>query len=467
MDLKKVIGDFPKKRIAIVGDVMLDKYVYGSVDRISPEAPVPVVKVEKEVYELGGAANVAANIVSLGGQAFLFGYVGNDSAGEKLFEKLRERNINHDLNRILDHTIQKERIIGNDHPIARIDKESTLKLTDYDKITLGPRILKENPDIIIVSDYAKGVITNLLISEFKGNEIKVIVDPKPKNNVDYFGAYLITPNFKEAMEMTGLKQIEDIGEKLREKYCCNILITKGKDGMTLFDEENGMINFPTQAREVYDVTGAGDSVVATLGLGLASGLNLKDSIFLANNAAGIAISKAGTAAVLKSELEQIIEKETSKVKTLDELKFIRDDLYRKNKKIVWTNGCFDILHIGHLDYLEKAKKLGDYLIVGLNSDKSVKKLKGEDRPVYPEQHRVRMLSALSCVDYVTIFNELTTENCLRELKPDVFVKGGDYDLEKMNQDERHIIENYRGNFYFIPKTNNISTTEIIKKINNR
>lgn len=464
MDLKETIGKFSERKIVVIGDIILDSHVCGSVERISPEAPVPIVKVEKEIYSLGGAANVAKNISSLCGDAFLLGYVGEDNAKDYLINLLQKEKIHNFLLPLFSKTIQKTRIIGNNQQqIVRIDKECDNKISRENGEKLIEEIKKINPDLIIVSDYAKGTITQDLFSSLIELGKKIIVDPKPKNNVDYSGAYLITPNLKEGIEITKSNNINNIGKTLQRKYNSNILLTQGKNGMTVFEGDR-VINIPTQAKEIYDVTGAGDSVIATLGLGIASGLNLEESAFLANQVAGIVVGKPRTATVSSKELERLIGLENTKIKTLEELKAIKDDDKMEGKKFIWTNGCFDLLHPGHIDYLKKAKKLGDYLVVGLNSDSSVKQLKGEGRPIIPERERAEVLSSLECVDYVVIFPELRVSNCLKELEPDIFVKAGDYSLSIMDQGERKIIEGYGGSFEFIPITKKFSTTEIIKKI---
>jgi len=471
MDIEKVLDNFSKVKIAVVGDVMLDSYIYGSVDRISPEAPVLILKANEEVYELGGAANVAKNIVSLGGNVTLFGYVGKDSAKDILFKKLNEENVGFQLFDVLEKTTQKIRLMGDrQHQMLRLDKESYAKALEDIEERLAKGVCDKNPDIIIFSDYAKGCLTGSLFSKIKkyNPETKIIVDPKPKNKENYYDVYLITPNSKEAEEMSQLDSgnIDNIGKYLKNKFRSNILITKGKEGMSLFEGDK-IINFPTQAREIYDVTGAGDTVVAIISLCIASGLSLEDSAYLANHGAGIVVGKAGTATVSQNELKQTIESENKKLKDLYDLKKIREDYRKKGKKVIWTNGCFDILHAGHVDYLRKARKLGDCLFVGLNSDDSARKLKGEGRPINNEKHRAEVLSSLGFVDYVIIFNELTVENCLKELKPDVYVKAGDYDINKMDQDERKVIESYGGGFAFIPIIYNLSTTKIIDKIKDK
>jgi D-beta-D-heptose 7-phosphate kinase / D-beta-D-heptose 1-phosphate adenosyltransferase len=468
MNPKEIIDMFPEVRIAVVGDIMLDKYVYGSVERVSPEAPVPVVKVDREVYGLGGAGNVAANIASLGGEAYLFGYVGEDNASEILINELENFDIERRLCFGLKQTIQKTRIIGNHQQIVRLDKEDS-DTNLYGKLNssdLYSDLQEIDPDVIIASDYAKGCLNKELFERLKKSGKKIIVDAKPSNKWNYLGVYLITPNLKEGIEMTSLDGVDEIGKRLQKDLGCNVLLTKGSGGMSLFENEK-VFNFITQAKEVYDVSGAGDTVVGVMGLGIGAGASLEESAFLANHAAGIVVGKSGTACISRFELEGIIESENKKIMNLNQLKRIRGDLERKSKKVVWTNGCFDLLHEGHVDYLGKAKSLGDYLIVGVNSDASVKKLgKGDNRPINKQESRARLLSALECVDYVTIFSDLRVDKCLRELKPDLYVKGGDYTLESMDQEERKVIESYGGEFRFIPFEKDVSTTDIIDKIRN-
>ncbi|MDD5191836.1 MAG: D-glycero-beta-D-manno-heptose 1-phosphate adenylyltransferase [Candidatus Nanoarchaeia archaeon] len=474
MDIKEILNNFSKAKIAVIGDIMLDNFIYGIVDRVSPEAPVIIVKETGSDCKLGGAANVAANISSLNGKVSLFGYTGDDEYRKILMKQFEDKNIDSFLLPVLEKTTKKTRIIGiigedKRQQIVRIDQECYAGVTEEVEEKLAKAVCNRNPDIIIASDYAKGGLTNSLFSKIReySNKTRIIIDPKPKNKENYYGAYLITPNTKEAREMSQLdsNNVEEIGRYLQNRFRSNILITRGKEGMSLF-EGGKIIDLPTQAREVYDVTGAGDTVIAVMGLGLASGLNLEESADLANHAAGIVVGRAGTATVSASELEQTIESENKKIKSLEDLKIIREDYHKKGKKVVWTNGCFDLIHIGHIDYLKKARKLGDCLFVGLNSDNSIKKLKGEGRPINNEKHRAETLSSLEFVDYTTIFPELTSENCLRELKPDFFVKAGDYNFESMNQKERKIVENYGGKIVFIPIIYDTSTTDIINKIKN-
>lgn len=474
MDIKAVLDRFSKTKIAVIGDVILDHFIYGEVERISPEAPVPIVKVEqgKEFYELGGAANTAANIASLGGEAFLLGYTGEDYEKSILLRRLSETKIHYRLLPALKQTIIKTRVVASNQQIVRIDKEIPAEVPCEIEEKLMREIQTINPDIIIVSDYAKGFVTSGLFFMLKEyaqiNRKKIIVDPRPKNKINYIGVYLVTPNLKEAIEMTGMKNIEEIGRKLQEELSTNVLLTRGKDGITLFEKEK-IVNIPTAAKEVYDVMGAGDTVVAVVALSIASGLNLEQASYLANNAAGIVVGKKGTATVSKSELIGVISSEYKKIKTLEELKEIADDLRKKNKKIIWTNGCFDLLHYGHVKYLQEAKQQGDILIVGINSDESIKKLKGPDRPVNKEADRAEVLAGLESVDYVVVFYELDSIRCLELLKPEVYVKGGDYKtLDEINQTERRVVEGYGGGIYLTGQfANGISTTKIIDKMQNQ
>ncbi|MDP3026924.1 MAG: bifunctional heptose 7-phosphate kinase/heptose 1-phosphate adenyltransferase [Nanoarchaeota archaeon] len=467
MDIKKVLDNFSRAKIAVVGDVILDNYIYGSVDRISPEAPVPIVKVEREICELGGSGNVAANISSLGGKVHLSGYIGIDNAADVLKQKLSEQGIDCNLFNILKQTTQKTRVIGNNHQITRIDRESCESISREFEEKLAEEINKEKPDIIIASDYAKGCLTGSLFSLIKKHNegTRIIIDPKPRNKINYAGVYLITPNLKEAREITGLENINEIGKKLQEIYCCNVLLTMGKEGMSLFEGKK-IINLPTQAREVYDVSGAGDTVIAVIGLGLASGLSLEESAYLANTAAGIVVGKAGTASVLRSELKEIVESGNRKIKTVSQLKSIRDDLRRKGKKVVFTSGCYDILHPGHIRFLEKAKTFGDVLILAINGDKSpFFKTKKGDRPILNEGERVEVLSGLKSVDYITIFDEDNPIGLIKELMPDIKVKGGSYVAERVAEEDM-IICSYGGTSKYIEMIGEYSTTALIDKIRN-
>ncbi len=465
-DLLSILSHFKEKEILVIGDVMLDTYFKGDVSRISAEAPIPIVSVEKEFHSLGGAGNVAANVVSLGGKATLFSFVGKDSQSEIVKKLLKESQIKSFLDN--NHkTTQKIRIMGGNQQLSRADFETTddKLFTEGVKISLIERAKKS--DIIIISDYAKGAITSDLMNLLLPFKKKIICDPKPKNKDLYKGIFLLKANEKESTEMTALSNISLAGKKLKEELNANnVLITRGKNGMTIFsDSLDKEINIPTSVKEVFDVTGAGDTAIAAIALAVASGASLNEAAIIANHAAGIKVEKAGTYAVSLSELSSKLVKEESKILDLERLHKTVLDLKKKGKKIVWTNGCFDLLHVGHTYYLKEAKKLGDVLIVGLNSDDSVRKLKGPMRPINTEEERAEILSSLEFVDYILIFPETSVERYLTLLKPDVFVKGGDYSIDYLlSIPEGQAVKEYSGEIKIISLVEGKSTTKILENI---
>ena len=474
MDFRNIINKFPFARIAVIGDVMLDKYVYGSIERISPEAPIPIFKKGKtqDIYELGGAANVAANISSLGGKVFLFGYIGKDFVGEILLREARERKIQAYLFQILRQTTQKTRFIAQGHvPSFRFDEEEVkeeIKIPREIEEKIIIEISLINPDVIVAPDYNKGCLTESLFQKLKSSGYKILVDPKPQNMDNYFGAYLITPNLEEGIAMSNEKEVEKIGRKLQEKFKSNILLKKSEQGMSLFEGER-RTDIPRQSRGVCYVSGAGDSAIAVIALGLAVGASLEEAANLASYAAGVVVGKAGTSIVSWNELEQalIFDRRKGKLKSFEELVEIRKDLLRKGKKIVWTNGIFELYHHGHVYFLEEAKKIGDFLFLGLNSDESVKRLKGRE-PYLKENERIGILSTSEFVDFITIFSESDSVKCLRILKPDVYVKGPksekeDYNIETINQEERKAVEEYGGKIVIIPVKGE-STSGVVNRI---
>ncbi|MBU0760091.1 MAG: bifunctional heptose 7-phosphate kinase/heptose 1-phosphate adenyltransferase [Nanoarchaeota archaeon] len=460
-NINKILSNFRGTKIVIIGDVMLDRYLQGNVSRINPEAPVPIVSLENEFNELGGAANVASNVVSLGGRVSLFGFVGKDKNAEIVKELLKEKGIAYflDENQV---TTQKTRIIGGEQQLLRCDKEETSEKSFSE--TTKEKMINEirEAKIILISDYAKGAVNYGLIKTLSAFKNKIIVDPKPKNKELYKGVFLISPNEKEAKEMALCSDLKKSGEILRENLETNVLVTRGKEGMSLFSDQ--YLEIPTYARAVYDVTGAGDSAIAALALAVAAGARLSEAAIIANHAAGIAVEKTGTYSVSLKELTDKAISGEKKILDFNRLKSEVTDLKRKGKKLVWANGCFDLLHIGHLHYLKEAKKLGDVLIVGINSDDSVRKIKGEGRPIQTENERAEILSSLEFVDNIIVFPELTVEKYLAEFQPDIFVKGGDYSLDSIDQEERKIIENFRGQIKFIPPVEGKSSSSIIEKI---
>lgn len=421
--------------ILIIGDVMLDQYVSGTVSRISPEAPVPVVKVEKEWSTLGGGANVAANVASLGSKAVLVGLVGDDASSALIQEKCAHQKIEQHLIKSAQPTITKTRIVSGQQ-IVRVDREEKLvwtetQLTEF-KANLERLVL--DADIVLISDYAKGTLSDkvlsLIFDSAKRAGKRVLVDPKREDWTAYNGAYLVTPNLLElgmTLEGTAISnddnRVVSACNSLRTKFKIeNIVATRSSYGMTVVAEK-GVLNIPTRALEVFDVSGAGDTVLAAFGVSLAQGKTISESAFVANAAAGIVVCKSGTAVVHQSELEKFLKRNT-KLISREETGTLKES--NLSEKVVFTNGCFDVLHQGHRQLLKQAKSLGDVLVVGLNSDASISRLKGAARPINSVAQRVEVLSALSEVDAIIVFEEDTPLELLQELKPNVLVKGGDY-----------------------------------------
>ena len=467
--------DFSKGRILVLGDLMLDKYYIGKVKRISPEAPVPVVNVNKEIETLGGAGNLCNNIYYLGGKSFLFSLIGKDKNGEIIKENLDKKGIDNFILEDDKPTITKIRVIGEHQHIVRIDIEKIENLdASHEKKILDKfeSVLKSS-DVIAISDYAKGFCTPTLVRKViemaNEKDIPVIVDPKGSNWEKYRDAYLVTPNVKEVSDVLGEEiensdeDVQRSGVKLMEMFNIKkLLITRSEKGMTFFDGKREVYHIPTEAKEVFDVSGAGDTVVAVICLGIANRIPLIDTVILANKAAGISVSKIGTSPVMLSELENCFYDEKNKIyNRLKELLPKIKVLKKEEKRIVFTNGCFDIIHRGHITYLKKAKSLGDILIVGLNSDSSVRRIKGGDRPINNQEDRALLLSSLEFVDYVVIFEEDTPYKLIKEIKPDILVKGGDYKIEDV------VGREFANETIIIPFLEGYSTTGIIDKVRKR
>lgn len=441
-----------KPNILVIGDLMIDHYLWGSCDRISPEAPVQVVNVKKESSVLGGAGNVINNLVTLGSVVDVISVIGNDSVANELKSLLEKIDVP-TSNLVVENnrkTSKKSRLIASQQQVLRYDMESIDDINEnsHKQIiqTLEKNIYKYSS--IILSDYGKGVLTTNLTKEIikiaNKNNIKVLVDPKGKDYSKYKGSYTLTPNKKEAMEATNIdiKDESSLIEALKSlKTQCELevsLITLSEQGIAIFDDE--LTIKPTVAREVYDVTGAGDTVIASIAFALGNNLDIKDSIYFANLSAGVVVGKIGSATTTLDEIyeyEYSLHKSnsTSHIKTFDEIKTLASKLHSQGKKIVFTNGCFDILHVGHVKYLEVAKSYGDVLILGLNADSSVRKLKGPTRPINTQDDRAYILASLESVDYVVIFEEETPYELIKLIKPHVLVKGGDYEgKEVVGQD---------------------------------
>jgi D-beta-D-heptose 7-phosphate kinase/D-beta-D-heptose 1-phosphate adenosyltransferase len=431
-----------KPKIAVFGDLMIDHYIFGDSERISPEAPIQVVDVKKDDKRIGGAGNVVHNLQVFGGETLLFSVVGNDENGNWLQNRFIDLGLN--ISGILKEngriTSIKSRVLSRGQQIVRFDNESRFDISkDIENSVISQFMNQiENIDLVLFSDYGKGFLSNSLsqkiieISNRFGK--RVLVDPKGRDYSKYRNSYLIKPNRKEAIDAFGgeIGEIEIIGKRLLDDYNFqNAIITLSEDGMSLFEKSGKVEKFPTKAKDIFDVTGAGDTVLASLGFSLASNLSLQDAIHFANSATAVAISKIGTSTVTFDEVLKLEEgenriSEDQKVKSWKELKEIVENLRKNHKRVVFTNGCFDILHFGHVKYLQKAKEFGDVLILGLNSDKSVKRLKGEARPINGENDRAGVLAGLQSIDYITIFEEDTPLDLIDFLRPDVLVKGGDY-----------------------------------------
>ena len=435
--------DFSKISVLVVGDVMLEVYYKGAVERISPEAPVPIVRVENVKHNIGGAGNVCNNIVNLGGNTYLLGFVGDDDNYKKLSSLLTESKINNFLVETIRPTVTKMRVLGEHQQIVRVDFEDKIanySTKDYELLKKNIEDTIDKVDIVVISDYKKGVCSSELckhlISVAKSKDKKVIVDPKGTSWNKYIGAYFVTPNLKELKDISGKEffnendSIVKTGLEVLDKFDFeNLLVTRSEKGMSLINKKE-IYHLPANAKEVYDVSGAGDTVIATLALSIARGIDKYESIKLANTAGGIVVGKLGTVPVTKTEIEESFYiQDNHKLISLDKLLIKLKDLKEKNNRIVFTNGCFDIIHKGHISYMVKAKQLGDILIIGLNSDSSVKILKGESRPINNQFDRAEILAAFNFVDYVVFFEEETPYNLIKAVAPDVLVKGGDYKVE--------------------------------------
>jgi len=413
----------------VVGDVMLDRYWTGQAARISPEAPVPVVKVKSSEERIGGAGNVALNIAKLGGKVTLLGVVGDDVEGEQLRQLLEAEGVVCDFVIAKDaRSICKLRIMAQHQQLIRLDFEDTPIAFDRDAMTAKlERHLQKN-DAVVFSDYGKGTLADVsgYIDAAKQAGLKILVDPKGNDYLRYRHADVVTPNLSEFFAVAGACAGErDVLEKARELLKRNevktLLLTRGEAGMTLI-EETETHSLPAQAKDVFDVTGAGDTVIAVMSLGVALGLPMTESMYLANLAGGIVVGKLGTSTVSIEELSREMHGDRGSsygIVSEDELANIVARAKAHNERIIMTNGCFDLLHAGHVTYLEQAKALGDRLIVAVNSDASVKKLKGENRPINGLQERMTVLSALACVDWVVAFEEETPERLYCRLLPDV------------------------------------------------
>jgi D-beta-D-heptose 7-phosphate kinase / D-beta-D-heptose 1-phosphate adenosyltransferase len=441
MTMRITLPDFSAARVLVVGDIMLDRYWSGPTRRISPEAPVPVVKVEKNEDRLGGAANVALNVAALGGKTTLLGFVGQDEAADCLEAKLASHKVSADLVKVAGlPTITKLRILSGNQQLIRLDFEDSFAAADPAPLLAKLDAALPNFDVLILSDYAKGALTSVrdIIALARKHKVPVLIDPKGTSFEKYRGATLIKPNMLEFETIVGkVKDEADLIEKaknlLNELDLEALLVTRSEHGMLLVRRGGSVLALSTQAREVFDVTGAGDTVVGSLATALSAGKSLEEACAIANCAAGVVVAKLGTSTVSPQELAQALHEHSDEqafgVMTEAELKTAVMAARRRGEKIVMTNGCFDILHAGHVSYLKAAHKQGDRLIVAVNTDESVRRLKGEKRPIVPEDQRMAVLAGLDSVDWVVPFTEDTPQRVIAAILPDLLVKGGDYKPE--------------------------------------
>jgi len=466
-----------RPRILVIGDLMIDHYLWGSCERISPEAPVQVVNIENESKTLGGAGNVINNLDALGAEVGVISIIGDCKTSKEILKLLAEINIDTQYLITQNERVssKKTRIIASQQQVVRYDKESTdeISIDSQNQILKAFEEIVENYDTILLSDYGKGVLTPMvtqsLIKIAKKRNKKLLVDPKGLDYSKYKGAYLLTPNKKEASEATNeiifnKKTLNNAIQKLKSQCDLTVsIITLSEEGIAIFD--NNLRTHPTVAREVFDVTGAGDTVIAALGFALSCNIDVDDAVRFANLASGVVVGKIGSATASLNEIiayESSLNNKTSdkNIKNWSEISSIVSELKNNEKKIVFTNGCFDILHIGHVKYLEAAKNHGDILILGLNSDQSIGIIKGKNRPINNQDDRANILAALKVVDYLVVFDEETPLKLIELIKPDVLVKGGDY------EDKQIVGEEIAKELIIIPFIKGKSTTSIIERIKN-
>ncbi|CAD7857074.1 MAG: D-glycero-beta-D-manno-heptose 1-phosphate adenylyltransferase (EC 2.7.7.70) / D-glycero-beta-D-manno-heptose-7-phosphate kinase (EC 2.7.1.167) [Olavius algarvensis Gamma 1 endosymbiont] len=469
------------RKVVVVGDLMLDRFLWGRVQRVSPEAPVPVVDLERETRSAGGAANVARNLLGLGLQVALVGVTGADTGRDLLLEELTRADLATDGILIARDrgTTVKTRVVGNRRQMVRIDEERTAPLIESDRERLLATATAHlaQADALVLSDYAKGVLgrdlCRTLIESARDLDLPVLVDPKGKDFDRYAGATSITPNRGELALATGvdardLEALLAAGSALRERlHLESLVLTLSEQGMVLIGPD-GDHRLPAMAREVYDVSGAGDTVIATFAAGLVAGLGWVDTTRLANLAAGIVVGKVGTAPITARELlaaisEAEVGTQAAKIQVAEEAQAQVRRWQADGERVVFTNGCFDLLHVGHVTYLERARRQGRRLVVGLNTDASVRRLKGPERPLIGQEDRARVLAALAAVDAVVLFDQDTPLALIEQLRPDVLVKGADYREDQVVGAEA--VKSRGGRVVLVPLVENRSTTEIITRLN--
>ncbi len=478
-----LLANYKNVRLMAVGDIYLDEYVFGSVTEVSLEAPIPVLEVQERRYNPGAAGNAACNAASLGADVHMVGVVGKDANADIVRHEFEVRNVNTRY-LVVDpdrptNTYGKLRAGGHNIPtqeVLRTDTPKPVLISGKveEQVIESIQALAPQVDAIMLGDQAVSVLTEKVLAAVvecaQKYNLVTLADSRKRAGI-FKGIDVVVPNDAEAGLAAGIDVVDDESLKKAGEFLLttakNALVTLGPKGVAVFAQDGSLNIVPIRPVKAIDVTGAGDTVAAAATLTLAAGGSLCDAAFLGNLAAGIAVEQEGVVTVSNAEVIAALSSKDSgsaKVKKLEELKSIVEKLRNEGKRVVWTNGCFDILHVGHITYLLKARATGDVLVVGLNSDKSVQENKGPERPVVNETNRAMVLSALECVDYVIIFDDKTPMNLLGTLHPDVYAKGGDYNIDTIVQEERHLVEGYGGEIAIIPGIDGQSTTNIIEKL---
>ncbi len=480
VDWTKTIDALGRAHVACIGDIMLDRFVTGSVERISPEAPVAVLRVSQTSEDPGGVGNVARNIAALGGHVHLIAAVGDDGNARSLAELVRKSH-NVTASFVTDAsqpTTVKSRFVSSGHHMLRVDIDPTGPLHDATLEALKGAFARalDEATAVVLSDYGKGVLCRSILPDLialaRARRLPVIIDPKSSDYEVYRGASVVTPNLKELSDAVGRRvsgdaAISEAAQALTERFAINaVLVTRSEEGMTLVKRGQEAVHFRTDVAQVYDVAGAGDTVVATLAAGLAIDIPIESAVRLANTAAGIVVRKAGTAVAQTHELRSALlaQADGHGSKIVDRRRLMEQvDLWRLDGlRIGFANGCFDILHAGHIELLRKSRAAVDRLIVGLNADSSVQQLKGLSRPVNAEDARARVLAAIKYVDGVVLFDEQTPETLIKMLRPDVLIKGSDYTVETVVGG--HFVQSYGGKVLIVDLVEGFSTTSIVRKL---
>jgi len=471
------LNNFRKQLVLVVGDMMVDKYIMGSVERISPEAPVPVLRQKEVRRKPGGTGNVIMNLLSLGAKVRAIGRIGDDYEGCFFRKTLQKLGVDDHYIFAEGSTIVKTRVSASNQQFIRIDEETILPPSDkiVNEILADIENIMQDISVVVISDYAKGFITEgisqAIIKASKERNIPVFVDPKGKSAAKYKGATAITPNNKEFMDLTGLPVIpddEDIIQTEALRLCRNydfdyLVFTRSEKGISIINSfDNTKRDYPAVIKEVVDVTGAGDTVISAVALAFSTGFNLDECAIIANTAASIVISKFGTVQTTIEELSAALLPKSKVFPDLSSAIAHLNNLKKQGKRIVFTNGCFDIVHSGHVSSFRQARRLGDVLVVGLNTDESIQRIKGSNRPIIDLQNRITLLSALDCVDIIIPFDEDTPQNLIEQVKPDVLVKGKDWEGYEIAGGE--FVRSYGGRVEFLELEQGLSTSNIINKI---